>query len=85
MSEPITLQLAQRGVLTLPKALREAYDLNPGDTLTLLDLGGVFVVSPRLSRLSQVANELAAEWEAGGETLESMLLTLREVRERYEE
>jgi bifunctional DNA-binding transcriptional regulator/antitoxin component of YhaV-PrlF toxin-antitoxin module len=85
MSEPITLQLAQRGVLTLPKALREAYDLNPGDTLTLLDLGGVFVVSPRLSRLSQVANELAAEWEAGGETLESILLTLREVRERYEE
>lgn len=85
MSEPITLQLAQRGVLTLPKALREAYDLNPGDTLTLLDLGGVFVISPRLSRLSQVANELAAEWEAGGETLESMLLTLREVRERYEE
>lgn len=85
MSEPITLQLAQRGVLTLPKTIREAYDLKPGDTLILLDLGGVFVLSPRVSQISRVADKLAAEWQADGETLESMLQTLHEVREHYGE
>jgi bifunctional DNA-binding transcriptional regulator/antitoxin component of YhaV-PrlF toxin-antitoxin module len=85
MSEPIILQMAQRGVLTLPKALRSAYDLHPGDTLTLLDLGGVFVISPHSSRVSRVADELAGEWQAQGETLESMLQALHEVREHYGE
>ena len=41
--ESMTLQMAQRGVITIPKSLRESYGLRPGDTFTLLDLGGVFV------------------------------------------
>lgn len=47
MPDTITLCMAQRGILTLPKALCESYNLQPGDTFTLLDLGGVFVLSPR--------------------------------------
>jgi len=47
--DTINLQLAQRGVIVLPKPLREAYNLHPGDQFTLLDLDGVFVLSPRRS------------------------------------
>ncbi len=78
--DTITLQVAQRGLLTLPKALREAYGIAPGDTMTLLDLGGVFILAPRPSEVDAIADRLAARWEAQGETLETMLQALREER-----
>ncbi|MBN1486599.1 MAG: AbrB/MazE/SpoVT family DNA-binding domain-containing protein [Anaerolineae bacterium] len=34
----INLQLAKRGIITIPKSLRESYGMQPGDTLTLIDL-----------------------------------------------
>ena len=83
--QSLTVRVAQRGLLTLPKALREAYDIRPGDQLTLLDLGGVFVLSPRQSEVDAIADRLAQEWKSRGETLESMLRALREERERYGE
>jgi bifunctional DNA-binding transcriptional regulator/antitoxin component of YhaV-PrlF toxin-antitoxin module len=83
MSDTITLQLAQRGVLTLPKALRESYNLQPGDSFTLLDLGGVFVLSPRRSEIDALADRLTQSLTQQGETLETMLQALREERERY--
>ncbi len=83
MDDTITLQMAQRGVLVLPKALREAYHLEPGDSLTLLDLGGVFVINPRLSEIDAIADRITQALLDKGETLESMLQTLREEREKY--
>ncbi len=78
-----TVQVAKRGLLTLPKALREAYNIEPGDVFTLLDLGGVFVLSPRSSEVDALADTIAADLQAQGETLESMLQTLRDEREKY--
>jgi bifunctional DNA-binding transcriptional regulator/antitoxin component of YhaV-PrlF toxin-antitoxin module len=83
MSDTVTLQLAQRGVLTLPKTLRENYNLQPGDSFTLLDLGGVFVLSPRRSEIDALADRLTQSLTQQGETLETMLQALREERERY--
>ena len=77
--------MVRRGLITLPKELREQNRIDEGDTLTLIDLGeGVFVMSPRRSRVDEIANKLASEWRESGETLESMLKTLREVRAEYE-
>jgi len=39
----MSLQMAKRGVITIPKPLRDSYGMRPGDTFTLLDLDGVFV------------------------------------------
>jgi hypothetical protein len=41
-------------------------------------------MSPRRSRVDEIADKLAAEWKNSGETLESMLSTLREVRAEYD-
>ena len=84
MSDTMTIQVAQRGLVTLPKVLREAYHIQEGDLLTLLDLGGVFVLSPRHTELDSLANQLSATLVEQGENLESMLQALREARERYE-
>ena len=83
MSDTITVRMAQRGVVTLPKALREGYNLRPGDNFTLLDVGGVFVLSPRRSEIDSLADRLTQALTEQGETLETMLQALREERERY--
>ncbi len=78
----ITVRMAQRGVVTIPQSLRESYRLRPGDTFTLLDLGGVFVLSPRRSEVDILAERVAAQWAEDGQTLETMLQALREERDR---
>ena len=81
--QTFTLQVAQRGLLTLPKELRQAHNIQPGQQMTLLDLDGVFVLSPQPSQVDALADRLADELAGRGETLESMLQTLREVRAEY--
>ena len=83
MNDTITLQLTQRGVVTLPKSLREQYNLQTGDFLTLLDLGGVFVISSQRSEVDNFAREIVQKMEKEGATLENMLASIREVREQY--
>jgi AbrB family looped-hinge helix DNA binding protein len=74
--------MAKRGIITIPKSLRESYGIQTGDTLTLIDLGGVFVLHPRRSEIDAIADRIAAQWAQDGQTLETMLETLREERQR---
>lgn len=85
MNNTFQVQVVRRGIITLPKQLRDNNQIEEGDLLTLIDLGdGVVVMSPRRSRVAEIADRLAKEWQESGETLESMLATLREVREEYD-
>ena len=83
MTDTTIIRVAQRGVVTLPKSLREAYGLEAGDLLTVLDLGGVFVISPRQSEIDALADRITKNLKTKGETLESMLQVLRDERENY--
>ena len=76
----ITLQMAQRGIITIPKSLRESYGINPGDSFTLIDLDGVFVLSHSRSEIDAIADRVAAQWAEDGASLETMLKALREER-----
>ncbi len=78
----ITLQMAKRGVITIPKSLRDSYGMQPGDTFTLLDLGGIFILNPRRAEIDAIADKIAGQWAEDGETLETMLKALREERDR---
>ena len=79
--ESVTLQMVQRGIITIPKSFRESYGMQPGDTFTLLDLGGVFVLAPRQTEIDALAGKIVAQWTENGETLETMLQALREERD----
>ena len=83
MSDTVNVRIAKRGVLTLPKSIRESYGLRPGDSLALLDLGGVFVLSPQHSEMDALCDRVTGALTGRGETLESVLAALREERERY--
>ncbi|CAG0988656.1 hypothetical protein ANAEL_02164 [Anaerolineales bacterium] len=85
MNNTFQVQVVRRGIITLPKELRDHNNIEEGDMMTLIDIGdGVVIMSPRRSRVDEIANKLAREWQDSGETLESMLTTLREVRAEYE-
>ncbi len=81
--QTFTVQVAQRGLVTLPKEVRQAHNIQPGQQMTLLDLDGVFVLSQRPSQVDALADRIANELAERGETLESMLKTLHEVRTEY--
>lgn len=80
-----TLQIRSKGTITLPSELRNKYGLQEGEVLNIIDLGnGSFLLSPRRSRVDELSDKIRVELELRGESLESMLTTLREVREDYD-
>ena len=85
MKNTFQVQVVRRGIITLPKELREHNHIEEGDMLTLIDLGdGVVVMGPQRSRVDEIASKLAREWQDSGESLETMLSTLREVRAKHD-
>jgi bifunctional DNA-binding transcriptional regulator/antitoxin component of YhaV-PrlF toxin-antitoxin module len=54
----MTIQVRGRGTLTLPVSLREKYRLGEGDPLTLVDLDGAVLLSPRLLVVPRLAAEM---------------------------
>ena len=78
-----TVQVRSRGVVTLPVSIREKYGIKTGDTFQLLDLDGLFVLTPMVPLVPELAREIErARLEAGLST-EELLSALREQRERY--
>jgi len=81
MSSVYQIRVGQRGVITLPKELRDQKDIKEVDILSLMTLSAdVFVLSRGRSKVDKVADQLAEKWRDSGESLESMLSTLRDVR-----
>ena len=78
-----TVQLRDRGVVTLPKALRDRYGLSPGDALRVVDLDGVFVVTPMVPMVPELAREIERLRTEAGLSTEDLLDGLRRERERY--
>ncbi|KPV45430.1 AbrB/MazE/SpoVT family DNA-binding domain-containing protein [Alicyclobacillus ferrooxydans] len=72
-TDTYTIQIRQRGVVTLPNALREAYGLGEDDVLTLVDLGGTFVLSPRVPVVSKLARSIEKKREQSGVSVEELL------------
>jgi bifunctional DNA-binding transcriptional regulator/antitoxin component of YhaV-PrlF toxin-antitoxin module len=77
------VQVGKRGTLTLPVGLRKRYGLDAGDLLTVMDLGGVFVLSPEVSVVSKIAREIQQMREEAGISPDELLAGLDEQRKRF--
>jgi AbrB family looped-hinge helix DNA binding protein len=78
-----TVQVRQRGTMTLPAELREKYGIEPGDTFRLVDLDGIFVLTPMVPMVPELAREIERARVEAGLSIEELLASLREQRERY--
>lgn len=78
-----TVQVRQRGTLTLPAELREKYGIRPGDIFRLVDLDGIFVLTPMVPMVPELAREIERMRREAGLSIEDLLASLREQRERY--
>ena len=80
---PATIQLRQRGTLTLPTRLRNRYNLQEGDVLTVIDLDGAIVLVPRASAVPKLAGEIEALRQKAGLSVDDLLEGLGEQRQKY--
>jgi AbrB family looped-hinge helix DNA binding protein len=78
-----TIQVRQRGTLTLPAELRAKYNIEPGDTFRVVDLDGVLILTPMTPMVPELAREIERLRVEAGLSVEEMLQGLREQRERY--
>jgi AbrB family looped-hinge helix DNA binding protein len=80
----LTVQIRRKGVITLPKEVRDRYDLNEGDVLTLEELGdGSFLLIPRVSQVARLGDRVAEILEEEEVSIQEVLGVLEEERERY--
>ena len=78
-----TIQVRQRGTLTLPAELREKYGIQPGDTYRLVDLDGILILTPMVPMVPELAREIERMRLDAGLSVEELLGALREQREQY--
>lgn len=78
-----TVQVRQRGTLTLPIEVREKYGIQPGDTFRLTDLDGTLVLTPMMPMVPELTREIERMRQEAGLSIEELLTSLREQRERY--
>ncbi len=78
-----TIQVRQRGTLTLPAGLREKYGIRTGDTFRLVDLDGILVLTPMVPLVPELAREIERVRQEAGLNTGELLAALREQREQY--
>lgn len=79
----LTIQVRERGVITLPAELREKYNIENGRIFRLVDLDGIFVFVPMVPMVPELAREIERIRLEAGLGIEELLQDLREQREKY--
>ena len=77
------IQVHNQGVVTLPAELRKKYVIENGDIFRLVDLDGVFVLTPMVPMIPELARDIEQTRLEAGLSIEELLEGLREQRARY--
>jgi AbrB family looped-hinge helix DNA binding protein len=77
------IQVRKRGVMTIPSELREKYSIQEGDTFQLVDMNGIFVLTPMVPMVPELAKEIERFRKESEVSTEELMQGLREERERY--
>jgi len=79
-----TLQIRNKGTITLPSSLRKKYNLEEGEVLTVIDLGeGTILLKPMVSQIDILSRRAARTLKEDHVTLDEILETLDEERKKY--
>jgi len=78
-----TIRLRERGQLTLPQKIRKRLLLDTGDTLTLVQIDDILLLSPKQPAIPRLAKEFSRIMDDEGVSLAELLEGLEEERERF--
>ena len=79
-----TVKIRRKGTITIPAKLRKEYKLEEGQTFSVIDLGeGTILLTPKVSQVDKLANQIAEKFKDEGITLEDLLQALNELRKTY--
>lgn len=76
-----SIQVRQRGQLTLPRRLRESLAIEDGDTLTIFQVGETLLLAPRALKTPELMDRLATMLDESDVTLADLLADLPRIRE----
>jgi len=84
-----TAEITLRGQVTIPKSVREKYQLTHGSEVDVIDLNGSIMIVPRatmdaVNRMHENFDRMREELIAADVTLEDMMTALRKVRDASE-
>lgn len=79
------VQLSEEGTVSLPVEIVQRYRIEPGDSLEVIDLGGVLLLVPAGEgpSVTDLALEIDAARREAGLSMDELLASLREERRRY--
>ena len=76
-----TIEFVKKGQITIPKKIRDAHRIEPGQKGTLIELGGAFLILPQQSSLPKLLDEVRDSLGTAEMSLEEMVLEMRRIRE----
>ena len=77
-----TTKIGEKGQLTVPKEFREDLGLGTGAPFAVLRLGDGLILLPEQHRFEQLCNDVSSRLTNAGVTVEDILSTLPEARDR---
>lgn len=76
-----TIEFVKKGQVTIPKKIREAFGIEPGQKGMLFEVGGALLILPQPSRIPALLAEISDGLGTSEMTLEDMVLEMRRIRE----
>ena len=80
---PRAIKVWGRGQLTIPKALRQALKLDEESQVSVFVVGQCLIITPKRLFRASLATEVQKSMKAQGLSLEDLLATLKQERQRY--
>lgn len=77
-----TVRLGAKGQITVPKEYREAYALEAGTPMSVLQLGSGLVLIPKHTRFRQLCDQVPHAFASHSIAVHNLLSTLLETRDR---
>jgi AbrB family looped-hinge helix DNA binding protein len=80
MQTTCTVRVRNRGQITLPRSVRTSLAVDAGDTLNLIQVGDVVLLSLRQAQIPRLAQEFTTLMQEEGVSLGDLLYGLHEER-----
>lgn len=76
-----TIEFIKKGQVTIPKKIREAFGIEPGQKGMIFEVGGALLILPQPSKIPVLLAEISDGLGTSKMSLEEMVLEMRRIRE----